>query len=57
VVGKMGRKMPKNPSARLSTATPRNSHCTHWGSGAASVEGGGLGGTDMGGIVPLHNKD
>jgi hypothetical protein len=37
VVGKMGKNRPKNPSARLSTASPRSSHCTQRGNGAAGA--------------------
>lgn len=38
VVGSTGRNMPSNPSARLTTASPRNSHCRPRGNGFAGLE-------------------
>jgi hypothetical protein len=56
VVGSTGKNMPKKPSARLSTASARNSHCSQRGSGGCVVAGGGWGGTDMPRIVPGEQK-
>lgn len=54
VVGSRGKNRPKNPSAKLSAASPRSSHCTQRGSGAAAgVERLGVGGcATMRSIVP-----
>ncbi len=58
VVGSTGKNRPKNPSAKLSTASPRSNHCTPRGSaavgGAFGVEEGGS--ADMPSIVPCHRS-
>lgn len=57
VVGSTGRNMPRKPSARLSSASPRNSHCNQRGKRAEGVvAGGGLEGADMSRIVPGEQK-
>lgn len=57
VVGSTGRNMPRKPSARLTTASTRSSHCSQRGKGPGGVvEGGGLGGADMPRIVPGEQK-
>ena len=58
VVGSTGKNKPRNPSARLSTASPRSNHCTPRGSAAAGgafgIEEGGN--ADMSNIVPCHRS-
>ena len=56
VVGSTGKNMPRKLSARLSTTSARNSHCSQRGSGGCAVAGGGLGGADMLRIVPGEQK-
>jgi hypothetical protein len=57
VVGSTGRKMPRKPSARLTTAKARNIHCSPRGNGFEAVDAGGrLGWEDMPRIVPGEQK-
>ena len=57
VVGSTGRNMPRKPSARLTTASTRNSHCTPRGKGFEGLDAGGrLGCAHMLQIVPGEQK-